>query len=106
MPAIRNKEIKRPLCGCGKPVMRKGYTLKGFAMWATNCGNCRYIARLNRKDKCEKCGSKDNLNIDHIDGNRSNNNLDNLQTLCWPCHRDKTTNNNEWRIKNENLQYM
>jgi 5-methylcytosine-specific restriction endonuclease McrA len=96
MPAIRTKEIERPLCGCGKPVMRKDYTLKGFPVWASSCSNCRYVARLNRKDKCEKCGTTKNLNIDHKDGNRSNNNPDNLETLCWPCHKDKTTKNGEW----------
>lgn len=99
MPVIRTEETERPLCGCGKPAMRKDYTLKGFAIWATNCCSCRYIARLNKKDKCEKCGTKENLNIDHIDGNRSNNSPDNLKTLCWPCHKDKTTENNEWKHK-------
>ena len=92
----RTQEIQRPTCNCGNPVMRKGYTMNGFAIWATSCGNCRYIARMNKKDYCEKCGRKSKLEIDHIDGNRSNNSQDNLQTLCNPCHNIKTTANNEW----------
>lgn len=30
------------------------------------------------------------LDVDHIDGNHSNNKLSNLQTLCANCHRLKT----------------
>lgn len=97
---LRTREVERPLCGCGAPVMRKGYTFKGFAIWATNCGNCRYAARLNKDNKCKRCGGTNNLAVDHIDGNRSNNNPDNLQTLCNPCHNIKTTENKDWRRKN------
>ena len=45
-----------------------------------------------RGRKCEKCGLIEwlgepiNLQIHHIDGNRSNNSLDNLQLLCPNCH--------------------
>jgi 5-methylcytosine-specific restriction endonuclease McrA len=30
------------------------------------------------------------LDVDHIDGNHRNNNPENLQTLCANCHRLKT----------------
>lgn len=50
-----------------------------------------------RKDNCEKCGTNKRLQIDHIDGNTSNNNPENLMTLCHPCHNIKTTENNEWK---------
>lgn len=37
------------------------------------------------------------LDVDHIDGNRDNNNEDNLQTLCANCHRLKTLQNKDWQ---------
>jgi 5-methylcytosine-specific restriction endonuclease McrA len=43
---------------------------------------------------CGTCGFKPThpcqLDVDHIDGNHSNDSLDNLQTLCANCHRLKT----------------
>jgi 5-methylcytosine-specific restriction endonuclease McrA len=43
---------------------------------------------------CDACGfiplHKCQLDVDHIDGDHSNNNPDNLQTLCANCHRLKT----------------
>ena len=46
--------------------------------------------------KCEKCGIKDwngeelPFELDHIDGNKYNNELPNLQILCPNCHAIKT----------------
>ena len=45
-----------------------------------------------RGRKCERCGTTEwlgqpiNLEIHHIDGNHSNNELDNIQLLCPNCH--------------------
>lgn len=39
-----------------------------------------------RKKVCEECGINKNLHLHHIDSNPSNNNLDNLMTLCSSCH--------------------
>jgi len=42
---------------------------------------------------CCSCGYYDNdlaLDVDHIDGDRSNNILENLQVLCANCHAIKT----------------
>lgn len=93
----RNKEIERPLCGCGKPVHYAGKTSKGFFIWKSGCRNCAYIASKHKKEFCEKCGSKKKLQVDHIDADRSNNDPSNLQTLCHSCHVQKTTENKEWR---------
>jgi RecJ-like exonuclease len=98
MRTPRSKEIPRPLCGCGELVIRKGYTQKGFPIWATGCAKCRYAGRKHKKDYCETCGGTNNLGIDHVDGNRANNNPINLKTLCDKCHNKKTTENNE-RVK-------
>jgi 5-methylcytosine-specific restriction endonuclease McrA len=39
------------------------------------------------------------LDVDHIDGNRNNNDLANLQTLCANCHRLKTKLNKDYLKK-------
>lgn len=45
----------------------------------------------SRENKCAKCGTTDNLTLDHIDPLRKsgNNNLDNFQILCMECNRKK-----------------
>lgn len=44
-----------------------------------------------KKEKCEQCGFEPSnsrqLDIHHIDGNHSNNEIGNLKTLCANCHR-------------------
>ena len=44
---------------------------------------------------------KGQLQVDHIDGNHSNDNKDNLQTLCGNCHYLKTLKNKDWETKKE-----
>ena len=52
---------------------------------------------VHKKSACEMCGKKSidtslgyfrgtKLTVHHIDGNIQNNSLENLQTLCRPCH--------------------
>jgi hypothetical protein len=66
---------------------------------------CKEIYRINRlkneypyaihkKDYCEHCDFKpvhiSQLDVDHVDGDKWNNDPSNLQTLCANCHRLKT----------------
>ena len=56
-----------------------------------------------KKNSCEHCGfipeHSSQLDVDHIDGDSSNNDPANLQTLCANCHRLKTMKNEDWENK-------
>lgn len=63
------------------------------------CRTCKERSRVKGYKKvkdtsCALCNFKAihpcQLDVDHIDGNHSNNSLENLQTLCANCHRLKT----------------
>ena len=93
----------RPLCKvCGvKPVEKKQTTQTGKARWKSRCNSCRnYGYTAFKKGSCEICGfvaaHSCQLDVDHIDGNRENNEPANLQTLCANCHRLKTLHNKDW----------
>jgi hypothetical protein len=81
----------------------KGYKIspqKKSAMEYINGGGIIQASKLRKKlidegiknNHCEMCGVSDwlghkiPLELHHIDGNRYNNNLDNLQILCPNCH--------------------
>jgi len=53
-----------------------------------------YPYSVHKKDYCQQCGFNpvhiSQLDVDHIDGDRWNNDPFNLQTLCANCHRLKT----------------
>lgn len=45
---------------------------------------------LSRSGECERCGSKDELTVHHRNYERfgGNETLDDLEVLCWECHRN------------------
>jgi len=54
---------------------------------------------FHKKDTCEQCGfipeHDCQLTVDHIDGNKYNNEISNYQTLCHNCHALKTLRNGD-----------
>ena len=98
----------RPKCKCGN--LRKVKYENGKMFIGRYCNAC-YRAKSNhsnsdlsyrqhKKDYCELCGfiavHSSQLDVDHIDGKRDNNDPINLQTLCANCHRLKTWQNKDF----------
>lgn len=72
----------------GKDEGKKAHPFYRSARWLQ-------LRQLVLKDQpvCRLCGhGKPPLHIDHLDGNRNNNDLCNLITLCPNCHSWKSTN--------------
>ena len=88
------------LCGDTKIKLRdsKATSLAGkyrcIAVYKRNIIKFQYPYAVHKKDHCEHCDfipvHISQLDVDHIDGDRWNNNPSNLQTLCANCHRLKT----------------
>jgi 5-methylcytosine-specific restriction endonuclease McrA len=109
MSKIITEEQERPTCTkCGKGQCKtNGFSKLGFRKYSKYCPRChkitynlkntngrRYGYLAYKKDKCDGCGfvakHKCQLDVDHIDGDKTNDNESNLQTLCANCHRLKT----------------
>ncbi len=69
----------------------KGEQLKDWSQY-TKAKNCKQHLLKLKGNTCQWCGlskwlDKDiKLELDHIDGNRTNNSLENLRLLCPNCH--------------------
>ena len=56
-----------------------------------------------QKNKCKSCRKKsDHFDLDHIDGNKSNNDITNCQALCPNCHAKKTRKKEKEKAKKLN----
>ena len=100
--------------GCGRLQVRKGLNAGGKPIYRALCARChrerfgiqkpvaterrRYVG--HKGPTCEECGfvpmHSCQLDVDHKDGDRSNNDPNNLQTLCANCHRLKTFLSKDW----------
>ena len=98
--------MNRPLCKCGN-VKEIQCRVNGVARYRSSCSSCRKLARATKGTNCERCGfipeSQVQLDVDHIHGDRSNNDPSNLQTLCANCHRLKTFENMNWKRQHEKV---
>lgn len=105
----RRKRVVVVCCTCGKEVEkhpsavlegRGAYCSKSCAATKNNQytvrnwtdGKSSYSVRAKREygEKCNRCGYAEYpeiLEVHHIDGNRNNNGLENLEVLCPNCHK-------------------
>jgi hypothetical protein len=100
----KSKGGYQPLCsGCEK---RKYQSIEGKArhkayvkQYQKENGHYSRPYTKHKTDVCAMCSFSSEypcqFDVDHIDGNHSNNDLSNLQTLCANCHRLKTLLNGE-----------
>lgn len=93
------------LCHCGNNQESKG-RVNGRQYFGRLCTKCRKESIRNKfiikqELKCSSCGfeakHRCQLDVDHIDGNHTNNDSSNLQVLCANCHRLKTYINKDWK---------
>lgn len=111
----------RPLCKvCSKNLVKLKYTRKdGSKYYTEKCCSCTKLGRRSNYNHtyrrkafvyyekvCMRCGFVPEhvcqLDVDHIDGDKKNNDLENLQILCSNCHRLKTRlagDDQRWRKK-------
>lgn len=92
-------------CKCGRPLASKGIDHNGKRHYRARCWKCISDARKHKKDKCSWCGGvfpdPTWLHVDHKDNDPSNNDPENLQTLCAQCHIKKGIVRGDWKPKYE-----
>lgn len=60
----------------------------------------RSLATLHLGSKCKCCGSLEKLQIHHVDGSWKNNDVSNLELLCWDCHKKTLFGLNPYKKRN------
>ncbi len=89
------------LCKCGNKQTSSGL-YKGRQIFKRICWQCKQHKNRNytKLTYCQVCGFEAKiqmqLDVDHIDGDHTNEDPSNLQTLCANCHRYKTYTNKDF----------
>lgn len=69
--------------------LRHTRKVKNAQQFKTAFGGNRDLVLWRDGYRCVKCATTSDLTVDHIDRNRKNNELSNLQVLCRSCHGRK-----------------
>jgi len=89
------------LCPCGRNGRHAGLGPDGLPRYGVLCKRCHKSNIKDKKNYCERCGFvpevPQQIEVDHKDGNKRNNDRENLWSLCANCHRLKTHRNQEWK---------
>lgn len=98
-----SKDGLSPQCKhCKSNSEKKRYSNPAFKEYNSSRPHGKYY-KLHKKSACERCNFIPEhlcqLDVDHIDGDHSNSEPSNLQTLCANCHRLKTKLNGDNRWK-------
>lgn len=95
---FKGKGWSRGLIGIGKPLIPLNKILKKSSSFQSFKLKKRLFAAGIKNKNCEECGwakySKDGrlpLELDHINGDRHDNRIENLRILCPNCHSLKLT---------------
>ena len=80
---LKHNLIKNPGVGSGN---NQGYH-ETHATWKDGIGTFKQIAFEHYPKICNRCGSDKNICVHHIDENRHNNVIGNLEVLCKKCHQ-------------------
>lgn len=90
---FRKQSSKTKIFTCSKECKAKAMSVDLMLVKVPHFGNGKHEYRKRALNvecpKCNKCGYNKNskmLDVHHIDGNRNNNKIDNLEILCVWCH--------------------
>lgn len=81
--AIKTGKIKNPGIGSGGNQLGENNP-----NYKTGIGSYSQLAMAHYGRICNRCGSENNLLVHHINEDRTNNNLSNLEVLCKACHQN------------------
>ena len=92
----RLKRAKKGVCYCSRQCKERAQGVDGISGMQPSHykGHSEYrkYALANLKNACNRCGYDKNINIlqaHHVDEDRNNNSLENLEILCPNCHAEE-----------------
>jgi len=77
---------KRKYCSLECAYKKKAPRGKNHYKYSTGIGKFKKTVATNKNKYCELCGSTKNIELHHIDGDRTNNSKTNWLQLCCICH--------------------